>query len=190
MEMLTDKVALITGGSSGIGAETARVFAKQGAKVAIFARGREKLDQVAAELKALGAECLTITGDVTKSEDCNAAIDRVVTVFGRIDVLVNNAGAGDFHTTTEKCSDEFWDRMIALNQASVLYCCRAALPHMRAQGSGSIVNLSAMPSALAPPRWIAWTAGRMPSLTRNSSPLPTGIWIPPSPLPPPRIRPM
>ena len=144
MEMLTDKVALITGGSSGIGAETARVFAKQGAKVAIFARGREKLDQVAAELKALGAECLTITGDVTKSEDCNAAIDRVVTAFGRIDVLVNNAGAGDFHTTTEKCSDEFWDRMIALNQSSVLYCCRAVLPHMRAQGSGSIVNLSAI----------------------------------------------
>ena len=144
MEMLTDKVALITGGSSGIGAETARVFAKHGAKVAIFARGRGKLDQVAAELKALGAECLTITGDVTKSEDCNAAIDRVVTAFGRIDVLVNNAGAGDFHTTTEKCSDEFWDRMIALNQASVLYCCRAALPHMRSQGSGSIVNLSAI----------------------------------------------
>ena len=65
MEMLTDKVALITGGSSGIGAETARVFAKQGAKVAIFARGQEKLEQVAAELKALGAECLTIAGDVT-----------------------------------------------------------------------------------------------------------------------------
>lgn len=144
MEMLKDKVALITGGSSGIGAETARVFAKQGAKVAIFARGQEKMDRVAAELKALGADCLTIAGDVTKSEDCSAAVEQVVAVFGRIDVLVNNAGAGDFHTTTEKCSDAFWDQMIALNQSSVLYCCRAALPHMRAQGSGSIVNLSAI----------------------------------------------
>ncbi len=144
MEMLKDKVALITGGSSGIGAETARVFAKQGAKVAIFARGQAKMDRVAAELKALGADCLTIAGDVTKSEDCSAAVEQVVAVFGRIDVLVNNAGAGDFHTTTEKCSDAFWDQMIALNQSSVLYCCRAALPHMRAQGSGSIVNLSAI----------------------------------------------
>lgn len=144
MEMLKDKVALITGGSSGIGAETARVFAKQGAKVAIFARRQAKMDRVAAELKALGADCLTIAGDVTKSEDCSAAVERVVAVFGRIDVLVNNAGAGDFHTTTEKCSDAFWDQMIALNQSSVLYCCRAALPHMRAQGSGSIVNLSAI----------------------------------------------
>lgn len=144
MEMLKDKVALITGGSSGIGAETARVFAKQGAKVAIFARGQAKMDWVAAELKALGADCLTIAGDVTKSEDCSAAVEQVVAVFGRIDVLVNNAGAGDFHTTTEKCSDAFWDQMIALNQSSVLYCCRAALPHMRAQGSGSIVNLSAI----------------------------------------------
>ena len=144
MEMLKDKVALITGGSSGIGAETARVFAKQGAKVAIFARRQAKMDRVAAELKALGADCLTIAGDVTKSEDCSAAVEQVVAVFGRIDVLVNNAGAGDFHTTTEKCSDAFWDQMIALNQSSVLYCCRAALPHMRAQGSGSIVNLSAI----------------------------------------------
>lgn len=144
MEMLKDKVALITGGSSGIGAETARVFAKHGAKVAIFARGQEKMDRVAAELKALGAYCLTIAGDVTKSEDCSAAVEQVVAVFGRIDVLVNNAGAGDFHTTTEKCSDAFWDQMISLNQSSVLYCCRAALPHMRAQGSGSIVNLSAI----------------------------------------------
>ena len=144
MEMLSGKTALITGGSSGIGAETARVFAKQGAKVAIFARGQAKMDRVAAELKALGADCLTIAGDVTKSEDCSAAVEQVVAVFGRIDVLVNNAGAGDFHTTTEKCSDAFWDQMIALNQSSVLYCCRAALPHMRAQGSGSIVNLSAI----------------------------------------------
>lgn len=144
MEMLKDKVALIIGGSSGIGAETARVFAKHGAKVAIFARGQEKMDRVAAELKALGADCLTIAGDVTKSEDCSAAVEQVVAVFGCIDVLVNNAGAGDFHTTTEKCSDAFWDQMISLNQSSVLYCCRAALPHMRAQGSGSIVNLSAI----------------------------------------------
>ena len=144
MEMLKDKVALITGGSSGIGAETARVFAKHGAKVAIFARGQEKMDRVAAELKALGADCLTIAGDVTKSEDCSAAVEQVVAVFGCIDVLVNNAWAGDFHTTTEKCSDAFWDQMISLNQSSVLYCCRAALPHMRAQGSGSIVNLSAI----------------------------------------------
>ena len=151
MEILTDKVALITGGISGIGAETARVFAKHGAKVAIFARGREKLDQVAAELKALGAECLTITGDVTKSEDCNAAIDRVVTAFGRIDVLVNNAGAGDFHTTTEKCSDEFRPR-----------CCTAAVPCFPICGLKAAVPLSISPplrgsmvtpeSAIPPPR--------------------------------------
>lgn len=156
MEMLKDKVALITGGSSGIGAETARVFAKHGAKVAIFARGQEKMDRVAAELKALGADCLTIAGDVTKSEDCSAAVEQVVTFFGRIDVLVNNAGAGDFHTTTEKCSDAFWDQMIALNQSSVLYCCRAALPHMRAQAAGPLSislplqGFTAMPASAIP----------------------------------------
>ena len=81
MEMLSGKTALITGGSSGIGAETARVFAKHGAKVAIFARGQEKLDKVAAELRAMGAECLTISGDATNSEDCEAAVEQVVKTF-------------------------------------------------------------------------------------------------------------
>ena len=189
MEMLKDKVALITGGSSGIGAETARVFAKHGAKVAIFARGQEKMDRVAAELKALGADCLTIAGDVTKSEDCSAAVEQVVAVFGCIDVLVNNAGAGDFHTTTEKCSDAFWDQMISLNQSSVLYCCRAALPHMRAQGSGSIVNLSAIAGVYGN-AGVSYSAAKaaviaMTKILRSSIRAPIFAATPSAPVPPP-----
>lgn len=160
MEMLTDKVALITGGSSGIGAETARVFAKHGAKVAIFARGREKLDQVAAELKALGAECLTITGDVTKSEDCNAAIDRVVTAFGRIDVLVNNAGAGRFpyhHGKVQRrvlgsddCAESVLGAVLLPCRASPYADLKAAVPlSISPPLRGSMVTPE---SAIPPPR--------------------------------------
>lgn len=144
MQLLEQKVALITGGSSGIGAVTAELFARQGAKVAIFARRRAVLEEKAAAIRALGGECLPIAGDVTDPESAAAAVRQVVETYGRLDILVNNAGDGDHHTTTEKCSDEFWDRMIALNQSSVFYFCRAALPQMRAQGSGSIVNLSAI----------------------------------------------
>ena len=144
MKLLENKVALITGGSSGIGAVTAKLFAEHGAKVAIFARRREVLEEKAQEIRSLGGVCLPIAGDVTDPDSCNAAVQQVIGTFGRLDILVNNAGDGDHHTTTEQCSNAFWDKMIALNQSSVLYFCRAALPYMKKQNSGSIVNLSAI----------------------------------------------
>ena len=144
MGLLNGKVALITGASSGIGAVTAKLFAKEGAKVVTLARRMTVLEEKAAEIRAEGGECLPIAGDVTDSESCNAVVRKIIDTYGRLDILVNNAGEGDHHTTTEACSDEFWKRMIALNQSSVLYFCRAVLPHMRARGSGSIVNISAI----------------------------------------------
>ena len=125
---------MITGCSSGFGLETARYFLEQGWKVIATMRAPQEGLLPASDRLRL------VRLDVTSAQSIAEAIAEA----GEIDVLVNNAGAGDFHTTTEKCSNAFWDQMIALNQSSVLYFCRAALPHMRAQGSGSIVNLSAI----------------------------------------------
>ena len=144
MDILKGKVALVTGASSGIGLTTAKLFAREGAKVAILARRLNVLEEKAAEIRAEGGECLPIAGDVTDPESVNAAVQKVIDTWGRIDILVNNAGDGDHHMTAENVSDEFWNRMIALNQSSVFYFCRAVLPQMRKQGSGSIVNLSAI----------------------------------------------
>lgn len=144
MEMLKGKVALVTGASSGIGLTTAKLFAREGAKVAILARRLNVLEEKAAEMRAEGGECLPIAGDVTDPASVNAAVQKVIDTWGRIDILVNNAGDGDHHMTAENVSDEFWNRMIALNQSSVFYFCRAVLPQMRKQGIGSIVNLSAI----------------------------------------------
>ena len=144
MEILKGKVALVTGASSGIGLTTAKLFAREGAKVAILARRLNVLEEKAAEIRAEGGECLPIAGDVTDPESVNAAVQKVIDTWGRIDILVNNAGDGDQHRTAENVSDEFWNRMIALNQSSVFYFCRAVLPQMRKQGSGSHVNLSAI----------------------------------------------
>ena len=144
MEILKGKVALVTGASSGIGLTTAKLFAREGAKVAILARRLNVLEEKAAEMRAEGGECLPIAGDVTDPASVNAAVQKVIDTWGRIDVLVNNAGDGDHHMTAENVSDEFWNRMIALNQSSVFYFCRAVLPQMRKQGAGSIVNLSAI----------------------------------------------
>ncbi len=144
MELLKGKVALVTGASSGIGLTTARLFAREGAKVAILARRLNVLEEKAEEMRAEGGECLPIAGDVTDPESVKAAVQKIIDTWGRIDILVNNAGDGDQHRTAENVSDEFWNRMIALNQSSVFYFCRAVLPQMRKQGSGSIVNLSAI----------------------------------------------
>ena len=144
MNLLQDKVALITGASSGIGLTTAKLFAREGAKVAILARRMNVLEEKAAEIRAEGGVCLPVAGDVTDPESVNAAVEAVIAEFGRIDILVNNAGDGDQHRVTENVSDGFWDKMIALNQSSVFYFCRAVLPYMKAQNAGSIVNLSAI----------------------------------------------
>ena len=144
MEILKGKVALVTGASSGIGLTTARLFAREGAKVAILARRLNVLEEKAEEMRAEGGECLPIAGDVTDPESVKAAVQKIIDTWGRIDILVNNAGDGDQHRTAENVSDEFWNRMIALNQSSVFYFCRAVLPQMRKQGAGSIVNLSAI----------------------------------------------
>ena len=141
---LSDKVAVITGASSGIGAETARVFAREGASVVLVARRQEALDRIAGEIEAAGGVCLTVSADVTKQDDCERVFRDTVKRFGRVDILVNNAGDGDQHMTTAKCTDEMWYRMIELNQTSVLRFCREALHYMEKQGSGTIVNLSAI----------------------------------------------
>ena len=143
-ERLLGKTAVVTGASSGIGAETARLFAREGANVVLFARRQEALDAVAAEITAQGGVCMTVQGDVTKQADCERLFRETKAHFGSVDILVNNAGDGDHHMTTAKCTDEMWYRMIELNQTSVLRMCREALHYMEEQGSGAIVNLSAI----------------------------------------------
>lgn len=144
MKLLEQKVALITGGSSGIGAAAAKLFAQEGAKVAILARSKPALEEKAQEIRSQGGVCLPIVGDVTDPASSADAVRQVIASFGRLDILINNAGDGDHHTTAVRYTNEYWDQMIALNQSSVFYFCRAALPQMVRQGSGSIINLSAI----------------------------------------------
>lgn len=141
---LMGKTAVITGASSGIGAETARLFAGQGANVVLFARRRRALEAVAAEITEKDGRCLIVPGDVTEQADCERVFRLAWERFGSVDILINNAGDGDHHMTAAKCTDEMWYRMVELNQTSVLRFCRQALGYMERQGSGVIVNLSAI----------------------------------------------
>ena len=145
MGRLDGKVVVITGGNSGVGAATAKLFAQEGATVVISARRAQALAEVEAEIKELGGNVLSVPTDISKVEDCDNLIETTVNTFGKIDVLVNNAGVLDEGLKAiDKFSDEDLDRVVQINQKGTMYCMRAALKHMLPQQSGSIVNVASV----------------------------------------------
>jgi NAD(P)-dependent dehydrogenase (short-subunit alcohol dehydrogenase family) len=148
---LTKKVAVVTGGGTGIGEAIARRFAAEGALVAVTGRRKDKLDAVAGAIERAGGAALTLPGSVTNQEDIQRAVDTTLQRFGRIDVLVNNAGnlfyAGWLHDT----SDRVWNDTIDVFLTGVFRFCRAVIPPMLGQGGGSILNISTVSSLKAMP---------------------------------------
>ncbi len=136
---LSGKVALITGGGTGIGRAMALAFAREGAKVALAARRKDKLQQVADEITSSGGAALPLECDVTLAADAERAVRETVERFGALHVLVNNAGALS-NATVETISEEDWDRVMRVNIKGPFLMSRAALPAMRRAGGGSIIN--------------------------------------------------
>ncbi|USX13401.1 SDR family oxidoreductase [Oxalobacteraceae bacterium OTU3CAMAD1] len=142
-ENIENKVVLITGGSTGIGAEVARLLASRGARVAIAARRKDKLDQVVAEIEAAGGTAKAYSLDVTDKKQVEAVVAAAVADFGKLDVLINNAGLMPIRPMSEVNTDE-WDAMIDVNLKGTLYGIAAVLPRFLAQQSGHIINLSSV----------------------------------------------
>jgi NADP-dependent 3-hydroxy acid dehydrogenase YdfG len=140
--MIESKVVLITGGSTGIGAEVARTLAAKGAKVAIATRREDKLDAVRTEIAAQGGDIRAYVMDVTYKHQVKAVVEAVVQDFGRLDVIIN-AGIMPIRPMSEVNTDE-WDAMIDVNIKGTLYGIAAALPMFLAQQSGHIINLSSV----------------------------------------------
>lgn len=138
---LEHKVALITGGTSGIGEATAVVFAKEGANVTVTGRNEERGHAVAQKITNDGGKAIFIRADVRKAEECRRAVDETLRVFGRLDILFNNAGVFYPHTTLE-CSEEEWDVQMDVNLKGTFLMAKAVLPHMIEQHRGVIINNS------------------------------------------------
>lgn len=144
MEMpLKGKVAIVTGASSGIGEETALVLARAGANIAAAARRKDRLEDLKSRIETLGVECLTIQADVQSEADCNRIVQEAQARFGRVDILVNNAGVM-LLGPIEGADTEDWRRMVNTNVLGLMYCTHAALPILRKQKSGHIVNISSV----------------------------------------------
>ncbi len=138
---LKNKVALITGGTSGIGAATAILFAQEGAKIAVTGRHEQRGHAITAQILEAGGEAIFLRTDVRKADQCRRAVDETTHAFGRLDVLFNNAGVFYPHSALE-CSEEEWDLQIDINLKGTFLMSKFALPGMIAQGSGVIINNS------------------------------------------------
>ena len=138
---LEGKVAFISGGSRGMGAEEAQLFAKEGAKVVIGDVLEDEGQRLAAQIGEAGGEALFVALDVTSEEQWQAAVAATVAQFGKLDILVNNAGISD-HGTIETTTAEAWDRLMDINAKGVFLGTKVAIPEMRRAGGGSIINIS------------------------------------------------
>jgi 3-oxoacyl-[acyl-carrier protein] reductase len=140
---LHGSVALVTGGSRGIGRDIALGLARENARVAICARSEESLDRTAKEIRELGGMCLVVAADLLDHADCQAAVDRTADYFGRFDTLVNNASASVDNiprSIADATDDQLAARWIGKTMPAIR-CARAALPHMKRAGGGSIINV-------------------------------------------------
>ena len=142
--LVKDKVALITGGSSGIGRGTALVFAREGAKVAIADIQVEEGHETVRMVKETGGEAIFIKCDVSVAAEVKAAIEKVVEAFGRLDCGFNNAGIESAMAKTADCTEEDWDRVVAVNLKGVWLCMKYEILQMLKQGSGAIVNTASI----------------------------------------------
>lgn len=163
-----DQVVIVTGAAKGIGKGIAKVFSDKGAKVAVVDWDAPNGEATAQELRAQGQESIFIQCDVSKEDQVIAMINTVINTYGRIDVLVNNAGIGVYKPVLEATSED-WDRCLGVNLKGVFLCSKYAIPYMQKQGKGAIVNISSVHShatvnGVAP---YAASKGGITALTRN-----------------------
>jgi NAD(P)-dependent dehydrogenase (short-subunit alcohol dehydrogenase family) len=156
---LANKVALITGGTSGIGEATAVLFAQEGASVAIAARNEKRGHAVMERILESGGKVVFVRTDVRRAAECQRAVDGAISAFGKLDILFNNAGVFYPHTTLE-CSEEEWDLQIDVNLKGTFLMSKSALPQMIQQGQGVIINNSSGWGIVGGDRAVAYCASK------------------------------
>jgi len=167
--LLTDRVAIITGGAVGMGRAMAHKFAEEGCSIVISDISESLGKKTADEVSEIGGEAIFVRCDVTSNSQVQDMVNTAIRKFGKIDILVNGAGALGTTWALEEVTEEDWDKILDLNLKSVFLCCKAVVPHMKGKKYGRIINISSM-GAVSPPRSVvhyhAAKAGVI-SLTQN-----------------------
>src|SRR5215217_3730100 len=157
---LPERVAIVTGGARGIGFAIAERLSRAGARVMIADINEESAVAAVERLRERGAEAVEAVADVTKPEEVGAMVERAIDTFGKLDVLVNNAGITGGDASLSKITDEDWERVLKLNLTATFYCCRAAIPSMREQRSGAVVNVASIPGKEGHPNMIPYSVSK------------------------------
>jgi NADP-dependent 3-hydroxy acid dehydrogenase YdfG len=157
MEGISGKVVVITGASSGLGEAAARHLSAQGAIVALGARRTDRIQSLAREITGRGGKALAVATDVTRRDQVGALVDAAVRAFGRVDVMINNAGLMQ-QSPLERLKVSEWDNMIDINIKGVLYGIAAALPHMQKQKAGHFINVSSVAGHTVTPNGTVYSA--------------------------------
>jgi len=165
---LNGKVAAVTGGASGIGEATVRLYVEEGARVAFADRNGARGTRVAEDVKARGGEVLFVEAHMEREAEAMAFINRTVEHFGRLDILVNNAGIRLYQTVIE-ASEESWDTIWGVNVKGYAFCAKAAIPAMRRTGGGSIINTASIRAVVAGGNMVQYdtTKAAVAGLTRG-----------------------
>lgn len=168
MSRLAGKVALITGGNAGIGEAIAKTFVREGASVVITGRRRAELDRVVQEIGQENGKIVAVAGSVTDDGHAQAAVGEAVGRFGALDILINNAGVGEFGRRLHELDDETWARVLDINLTGVFRMTRAAVPEMLKRSRGAIINISSIASLVGIPCLSVYAAskGALDALTR------------------------
>ena len=159
----TDKVAIISGGSAGMGKAAAIGFAKEGASVVITARSKENCAAVAAEIKALGGKVLAVPGDINNDDHIYSVVDQTLKAFGKVDILFNYAGGSPDYKPVSMFINEdkdYWDKLIRVNLWATIIFCRAVLDPMMKQKYGKIVNTAAMAGKVGAARMTVYSGAK------------------------------
>lgn len=167
-----DRVALVTGAGTGIGRAAAEAFGRAGAKVAVnYSRSREAAEEVVQQIRAAGGTAIAIGADVSKQSEATGMLERIIQEFGRLDVLVNNAGWSTRipHERFEDLTDEIWDRTLNTNLRGVFYCVRAATPFLQKQEGSSIVNVASVAGITGQGSSMVYAASKAGVLTLTKS---------------------
>jgi NAD(P)-dependent dehydrogenase (short-subunit alcohol dehydrogenase family) len=166
--VLKEKVALVTGGGRGIGAAVALAYARQGAELVLASRTDDELVAVANEARALGATVHAVSADVADVDQVERLVRSAIKTFGRLDVLVNNAGVGHDEVPTWEIDPADWDRTLAVNLRGPYLMARAVLPRLLERGAGSVINVSSICGSVAYAHYGAYTASKfgLEGLTR------------------------
>jgi NAD(P)-dependent dehydrogenase (short-subunit alcohol dehydrogenase family) len=157
---LPGRVAIVTGGARGIGFAIAERLSRAGARVVIADIDEESSVAAVKRLREGGAEAVEAVVDITKPEEVGAMVDRAIDAFGKLDVLVNNAGITGRDASLSKITDEDWERVLKLNLTATFYCCRAAIPRMREQRSGAVVNVASISGKEGNPNMIPYSVSK------------------------------